>query len=510
MDLRPYQERAIDSLRQGVRSGLRRQLLVCPTGGGKTVIAAEMIRRSVSLGKRVAFMVPRRELVGQSTDKLGRFGIEAGVVMADDPRRNDACLVQVCTVQTLARRIGRLPPADLIVFDEAHHVSSASCRRILEEYPQAVVIGLTATPWRSDRRGLADVFEGVVVAATPRELMDSGALVGYDAFAYYSPDLTGVRSVGGDYHQGTLEVVCNTPTVVGSVVGEYVRHAWGRSAIVFAVTVAHSRALVEAFEAAGASAAHIDYETPRGERERLLAGFASGEIGVISSVGILTEGFDVPRAEVGILARPTKSLSLYLQMVGRVLRPSPATGKSRALIHDHAGNILRHGFPEDERDYTLKTTPKRDVDLNTCPLCRFVFGRVRPDGTCPNCHELIRDPGDGEAEPRRRRLRERDGERLDRAAIERMRQQRAAAGVRRELTDQQLRRAARATREEKAAEFLRLRLVASDRGFQKGWVGHQYRETFGHWPRFRDGELDGIAPAERPFFPPPPRRFNAP
>jgi len=265
----------------------------------------------------------------------------------------------------------------------------------------------------------------------------------------------------------------------------------------------------------GVRAEHVDAQTPKLERERILRGLATGAVTVVASVGVLTEGFDCPAAEVCILARPTKSLSLHLQMIGRVLRP--ADGKGKALIHDHAGNLLRHGLPDDERDYALTATPKRVKELHTCPACCVVFGKLKDGRWCPACGELIDTPTCKlcllETPPKvRDPLRDYcacepgangradkvvvAGKRIDLAEI---RKRRAAAGLGRELSDKDLVKVATATRRQQAAEYLRLCCVAEQKGFKPGFVAHQFRETFGTWPRFDDADLDGVDPAREPF-----------
>jgi len=502
MQLRPYQVGAIDALRARVSAGVRRVLLCAPTGSGKTVMASEVIRGAVARGKRVVFVAHRKELIDQAFDKLCRFGVSAGVIMAGDKRRDDYWPVQVCSIQTLARRMDRLPPADVVVIDEAHHAVSNSYKFLVERYERAIVLGLTATPWRLGKLSLADMFEELVLAATPAELMAMGALVQYDAFAYDAPDLHDVKTVAGDWNQRELALACNTTVLVGSVAHEYVTHARGRRAILFPVDINHSRSIIGELEAVGVRAKHLDCHTPKLERERILADLASGAVQVVSSVGVLTEGFDCPEAEVCIIARPTQSLTLHLQILGRVLRTAP--GKVRALIHDHAGNLMRHGFPDDDRDYSLVATPTRDRAMHTCPFCKFLFGSIRSDGCCPKCGELIaqaleRRGGEG-AEPRAQKVVV-DGKRLSAAQIREARAMRDRKELRNDLSDADLVRVAHATPEEKAAEYLRLHEVRERKGFKLGWVAHQYRSTFGVWPKFSDEMLERTRPAVSPFIP---------
>lgn len=507
MQLRGYQIGAIEALRARVLAGIVRILLCAPTGAGKTIMASEIIRGAVQRGKRVLFVAHRKELVDQCFDKLCRFGVSAGVIMGTDKRRDDYWPVQIGSIQTLARRMDRLPPADVVIIDEAHHAVSNTYRFLVERYPGAVVLGLTATPWRLGKLSLADMFQELVLAATPAELMAMGALVGYEAFAYDAPDLHDVSTVAGDWNSRELALACNTTVLVGSVVREYLEHAAGRRGILFPVDVAHSNQLVAEFQRAGVRAAHLDCHTPKAERERILAGLSSGAVTIVSSVGVLTEGFDCPAAEVCILARPTQSLSLHLQMIGRVLRP--ADDKTCALIHDHAGNLMRHGFPDDERDYSLTATPTRDRALHTCPFCKFLFGSIRSDGTCPKCGEVIAEAlkkrGGGDMpEPRAAKVVV-DGKRLSAAQIRAARAERERNNLRTDLTDVQLVRVAHATPEEKAAEYLRLMEVVRRKGFKPGFAARAYRDCFGVWPRFSDELLERVQPAVSPFLPLPPK-----
>ncbi len=506
--LRPYQIRAINELRVAIRAGKRRMVLVSPTGSGKTIMACEIIRSAVANGRRVIVIAHRKELIDQTVDKLARFGVTAGVVMGDDNRADSSQPVQICTIQTLARRLDRLPPADIIIYDECHHIAANTSREVLDRYPAAVVVGLTATPWRTDKLGLADIFEGHALAATPRQLMNEGALVECAQFAYDAPDLHGVGTVAGDFNQGELGIACNTAVLVGSIVKEWQTHAAGRRTICFASSIDHSKSITAQFCVAGIKAAHLDCHTPKDEREQILADLASGAVTVVSSVGILVEGFDCPACEVAIDARPTKSFGLCRQMYGRVLRPSPETGKVKALIHDHAGNAMRHGFVDSEVDYSLEATPKRVREMHTCPFCRFLFGSLKPDGTCPSCAELIASPIEREINEETSERSGKiivDGKRIDRATIEKMRAERVRAGIKRALSDEDVVRAARATTDEKRAEYKRLvelcKILKKADGtpYMPGWAANQYRNTFGKWPRFNDHELVNVAAATCPF-----------
>lgn len=508
--LRPYQVDAIADLRRAIAAGHRSVLLVAPCGGGKTVIAAEIVRAAAAKQRRTLFLAHRRELIDQTVDKLTRFGVHAGVIMGQDARRDDWQLAQVCSVPTLARRQDRLPPGELIIVDEAHHVGAASYDQLLKAYPRAIVIGLTATPWRTDKWGLADLFTAHVVSTTTADLIEQGFLVPYDAFAYDSPKLHKVPLRAGDYRAKELEIACNTAVLVGSIVREYTTHAYGRRGVVFAVSIAHSRAVVDEFKAAGITAVHVDCKMSIADRRAALAGFASGVYTIVSSVGVLSEGWDCPVAEVAILARPTQSYTLFVQQLGRVLRPAP--GKTRALVHDHSGCLFRHGFVEDLRiaDYSPLATPDSVVELHTCPLCHAVFTTVK-DGCCPTCGEAIKPvaaPKDKRGGFGRETLLV-DGVRIDAAMIRRFREKRLGMGLERALSDREIARVAAATRTEKAAEYLRLQRVAAKRGFKPGFVSHQFRECFQHWPKFTAEDLAGVEAAKKPFLPLPRRDRDA-
>lgn len=459
LTLRPYQLAALDELRARARAGARRLVVVAPTGAGKTVIASELARSSLRLGRRVLVLAHRRELITQAVDKLARAGITPGVIMAG-ARADPTNPVQVASVQTLTRR--ELAPADLVIVDECHHSVSPSWRAILSEYPNAFIVGLTATPWRTDRVGLADLYQGSVLAATPAELIAGGALCPYEAYAYDAPDLHAVKVTAGEYNQGDLGLACNTSVLIGGVVGEYHRHTPGRRALVFACSVEHSQAIAAEF---GPCARHVDFRTPTAERERAIADLAAGRLLILCSVSLFAEGFDCPAVEVCILARPTLSLSLHLQMVGRGMRPSP--GKRGLVIHDHAGNLLRHGLPDDERSYELSATPARVHDLNSCPFCRAAC-RPLDDGTCPKCHEIIAPPREVREANARARKEQLEGERIAAEEIRRRRREQAAA----------------APEAKKRAYYERLRAEAAEKGYKPGWVGVRFQAVFGHWPRF--------------------------
>jgi DNA repair protein RadD len=394
--LRDYQLRAVEQVRARLRAGESRVLLVAPTGSGKTLLAASMIEGAAKLGRRVWFLAHRVELVAQASEKLDGFGVPHGVMMrafrdaSGSSRERPGEPVQVASVPTVARRAHVGPSPDVVFVDEAHRSLAASYAGILEAHPGATVIGLTATPWRSDGRGLGDLYQSLVVVADVRDLVRRGFLCDYTGFLYDDPDLGGVKVRRGDYDERQLGEVMGGASILGRMVERWREHADGLATVVFAVSVEHSKRIVADFIAAGVAAEHLDGETPADLRRGILARLADGRTQVVSNVGVLVEGVDVPCIACVILACPTLSLSRYLQMVGRGMRPHP--GKARLRIHDHAGCIARHGLPDLPRDWSLESDvsvtreAKRRTDSGEVLVCRGC-GATCEKGVpaCPEC-----------------------------------------------------------------------------------------------------------------------------
>lgn len=356
MNLRPYQQRLIADI-HGAWTKHRRVMAQLPTGGGKTIIFNSIIHKAQKEGKRCMMIVHRKELITQAGRKLFKMGVDYGVIMAGYDSRYSA-MVQLASVQTLIRR--SMPQGiDLLITDEAHHATAQSYRDIYATYPNARFLGLTATPCRTNGEGFADLFDTLVCGPGVAELIAGGYLVAPQIFA--SPtalDLSKIKKTGGDYNERELAAAMDNKRLVGGLVEQWTKHCYGRQTVTFAITVEHSKHIVEQYRQAGISAEHIDGKTPQERRDKILADFAKGQFKVLSNVGIVTEGFDVPEIEVVQLARPTTSLALYLQMVGRGLRP--AEGKGKAIVLDHADCVFEHGFPEQDRTWTLKGINKKE------------------------------------------------------------------------------------------------------------------------------------------------------
>ncbi len=362
--LRPYQVEAVRSVIAAFKSGKKRVLMVMPTGGGKTSCFVTLLDRTK---KRGIVLVHRRELATQAATRLREFGADYGMILAGVPPKPYA-RIQVASVQTLIRR--ECPPAEIVVCDEAHLSTAETWQTILDAYPNAYVLGVTATPWRMGGKPLVGAYDECIVAATPRELREQGFLSPYQGFSYLAPDLSGVKTVGGEFNEGQSAAAMMQPTIVTNIVEQWVKHARDLSTVVFAVTVGHSKKLTEQFRAAGVRAEHLDGSTPIDARRAILERVASGATQVLCNVGVAVEGLDIPRLKCCVLARPTQSLARAIQMMGRVRRPWNGV---TAKIHDHAFVIAAHGVPDTDRDYTLNATVDKEAPPPALTKCRECF-----------------------------------------------------------------------------------------------------------------------------------------
>jgi DNA repair protein RadD len=383
--LRPYQQQAISDLRMAYRNGSAAPLLVAPTGMGKTVVFAAITQAAAARGRQVLILVHRRELIHQASAKLAAIGVDHGVIAAGITPANAS--VQVASVQTLIRRLDCAAAPDLIIIDEAHHaVAGNTWGRIIDHWPNSLLLGVTATPVRQDGRGLGSMFDQLVLGPSTAELITTGYLT--PARIYAPPpvaDLTGIHRRAGDYAIDEAAERMDRPTVTGDAISHYQRIGAGQPAIAFCCNVKHAEHVCHAFKVAGIRAATLLGNTT--DRDALVARFAAGFIDVLVTVDVVSEGFDCPGAAVAILLRPTQSEGLYLQQIGRVLRPAP--GKQAAVVLDHVGNVHRHGFPDDHRNWTLADRERRAgsagtpaPSVRTCPEC---FAAFKPAPVCPCC-----------------------------------------------------------------------------------------------------------------------------
>lgn len=397
MQLRDYQLRDMERLRAAMR-GARSVLYVAPTGSGKTVLFCAIAHGVVARRRRVWILLHRQELVAQTSRALHAFGLPRGVAhdLVTPGAAPGNAPVQVCSVQTLVRRVrlGGWPAPDLVVIDEAHHATAGSWREVLDSVPGVRVLGVTATPARTDGQGLGrsagGVFDALVMGPSIRELVAAGWLAPTLCFGLrVRADLDGVPSRGGDFAQGILADRMDRPSITGDAVREYSRLAPGRPALAFCASILHAEHVAAQFRAAGYRAESIDGRLDDDSRRARIEALGDGSIQVLTSCEIVSEGTDIPAVEVAILLRPTQSVVLHCQQIGRAMRP--AHGKARALVLDHVGNILRHGLPDEDRPWSLegqrRGSREREaaavaVRVQQCPEC---FAAHAPAATCPWC-----------------------------------------------------------------------------------------------------------------------------
>ncbi|PZO38211.1 MAG: type III restriction endonuclease subunit R [Pseudanabaena frigida] len=356
-ELRDYQKRVIDEIYTTWRLGKRSILLAMPTGSGKTRTFSELAKHFYDRQQRVLLLVHREELLWQARNTLEKtLRSPIGVIKADRPMHLEYP-VQCASVQTLVKRLEKqevdLGAIALVIVDEAHLSLAPSYLKILSYFPEALILGVTATPSRLDGRGFDRLYEALVIGPSVSELIWRGFLADYDVLAPESflPTEEGIRIAGGDFNSADLAERIDRRYVAGCAVDAYMRHAHQKRCVVFAINLDHSKAIAERYRTAGIAAEHIDGETVPKERQAILERFRGGQTRVLCNVNLFTEGFDVPEIEVIQLCRPTKSVALHLQMLGRGLRPK---GGSKALVLDHAGNCLRLGGAKAERNWTLQ------------------------------------------------------------------------------------------------------------------------------------------------------------
>jgi superfamily II DNA or RNA helicase len=475
IELRPYQTKVLEEIEAAIAAGKKRILVVSPTGSGKTVIASENIRRRTEppVLQSAMMLAHRREIITQTHKKLFEHGVRSGIIQAGfNPRPLER--VQVASIQTLwTRAINsdamQLPTAHELIVDEAHHLVARTYQKLLEQYPDSIVIGLTATPCRGDGRGLGNFFEVMIECPQVAELIELGFLVKSHVYApVLDPNLRGVETRQGDYVVSQLAAKMDRDKLVGDIVEHWFRYGERRITVAFAVNVAHSLHIRDEFVRAGVKAEHIDGSTPKDERDATLARLASGEIELVTNCMVLTEGWDMPEVGCCILARPTKQMGLYRQMVGRVLRPAP--GKEYAIVLDHSGAVWRHGFPEDHVEWTLdvdkrasspeheKRQSRSSTSLLECTQC----GSVRTGGQpCPCCGFMPRRPAEYQTIV--------DGE------LGLVEGGKAKPGIDRDKF------------------FAELKHVQIQRGYARGWARWRYKDKFGCWPPFT---VEGMTPQE--------------
>ena len=419
-DLRPYQQQLVADVRLALREH-QRVLAVAPTGAGKTQCFCDIAHRAAANGRRVLILVHRRELLWQARARLG------------------ACsnLIEVHSIQTVRGHYRHRP--DLLIVDEAHHCTARTWRLVLDMWPVPTV-GFSATPQRLDGKGLGDLFGGMVQGPAVAELMAAGYLSPYRLFCPPGrADMSGIKKRGGDFAKNELAERVDQRRVMASAVKNWRLYAGNRRTIGFCVSLAHADHVRAMFAEAGVAAATVDGSMSRADRDGVLSAFRDGRVRVLLSVDLISEGFDVPACDCVLLMRPTASLGLYLQQVGRALRPS----QRDAVILDCCGNAETHGLPDDPRDWSLEGAAKeRKGQVQALPVrvCGRCFGVHRPAPVCPYCGNVHAVEAKVPVEQ--------DVVLVDRT--EELRQKRAEVGRARNRED--------------------LEAIAKQRGYKPGWV----------------------------------------
>jgi len=446
---RAYQQQAIIDIRNEFKKGNKKVLLTQPTGAGKAVIALQIIIEALCKNKRVAFFLDRITLLDQFAKLIYDSGIDQfGIMQADNVEYNPELPLQIITAQTLSRRM--IDKFDLYIVDECH-VIYKSILTEMKKYPDSYWIGLTATPFT---KGLGKVWDSLVNSVTTAGLIKEGFLSKYIAYGPSKPDLKGVKTVGDDYNKKQLAERTDQKQLIGDIVEHWFKLASDKRTVVMAVNVAHAEHICESFKEKGIKADVIHCYLKNGEAPERLQRFRDGELQMLCSVDMISRGFDMPAADCIIIARPTKSLNYHIQAIGRVLRASP--GKEYALILDHAGNIERLGFPDEEFEMKLdmgikkpkeKGKPKEKLP-KPCPKCFTLFKGQE----CPKCgFKKKRQPG----------VETKDGELKQLTPVE---------------------RGKKTTIENKEKLYAKLLAGAKAANFNNGWAAHKYREYFGVWP----------------------------
>jgi len=384
--LREYQQQTIDKLKQSLMAGFKRPVVQAPTGAGKTVIAAAIVNQARSKDKRVLFCVPALSLIDQTVERFRQNGIfDIGVIQGDHDLTDYSQPVQVCSVQTLARR--KIPLADLVIVDECHVMFKLYQKWMnWDEWKMVPFVGLTATPW-SKGMGSEGMWDNLIVATTTAKLIEEGSLSDFRVYAPAHPDLSGVKTVAGDYELKGLSSAMDQGHLVADIVSTWMEKSEWRPTVCFAVDRLHAKHIEQQFKQHGVPAEYMDAFTSLDKRGEILERFKTGQTKVICNVGVLTTGFDADVRCV-ILARPTKSEILYTQMIGRGLRP--AAGKDHCLILDHSDTTLRLGFVTDiHHEHLDDGSAKRSVAVKPeklpkeCPQCHFLKPPKMRD--CPAC-----------------------------------------------------------------------------------------------------------------------------
>lgn len=368
-DLWPHQERAVNDIENAWFDGYRAVCYQLGTGGGKSRIIRTLVDH-YSKSKNVIYCVAhRKNLVKQLSDELTEVGIRHGIIGSGAPFIKYR--VQVCSINTLYRRVDRLPVPDLIIPDEAHHYTSKTFKTIFTSWPDALVCGFTATPGRPDGTALKDIFDYLICGPTNKELIQGGFLSPYHYFAPADLNMQDVHIRRGDYVQSEYIDRVDNKFIIGDAVENYRKYADHKPGITCCASIAHAEHVAKQFKEAGYKAYAIHSKLDDSKIENMIKGLKNGSIELLMQCNLLGEGINVPGATTLIDLAPTASVIKYLQDRGRVLRV--ANGKKNAIIIDHVGNYTRHGMPDDDRVWSLEGVPKGPREKSKykrCPDCQ--------------------------------------------------------------------------------------------------------------------------------------------
>ncbi|WP_397599152.1 DEAD/DEAH box helicase [Silvanigrella sp.] len=386
MQLRPYQDELIENIFNKINNNVHRICVMAPTGAGKSVIIAKIVQMFVSNLKRVFLVAHRKELLDQLSDTLTNFNINHAMISPDYPSQDDIN-VQVCSVDSLIKRFNKYKKPDLIIIDECHHVADNKWGKVLNYYSESVSLGFTATPIKSSGEGLGRFYDLLIEAPSVEWLTDNKFLC---PIRYFVPpqivDLSGLRTVGGDYVASELEERLDKSIITGDAIKHYARICPRSPAIAFCASIRHAQSVAAEFSANGFASEVIHGGLNKVTRKLLLKALASGEIHVLTSVDVISEGTDVPHVVAAIDLCPTRSLVKHKQKMGRITRN--AKNKIFAFFFDHVGNVLRNGFADTPIKWSLEGNKKSrkksepTPQIKQCPIC---YCAHKPAPTCPTC-----------------------------------------------------------------------------------------------------------------------------
>ncbi len=382
LGLWPHQSYAVAGIETAWASGARSVCYQLPTGGGKTRVFRTIVDNHAAGRKVVYLMAHTRALISQLSGELEAAGIRHGLIAAGYPYISHR--VQICSIQTLVRRVNGIPDPDLVIIDEVHHVKAKSYLNVIKRWPAAKILGVTATPRRPDGKPLNDVIDKLITGPSMRFLIDEGYLSDYVYFAPDDVDMSGTHMRGGDYVTSEAVAKVDRRVIIGSAIDHYREHADHVPAIASCASIEHAEHVATEFRDAGYTAVAVHSKNDQAHIKRAIRGLQDGTNNVLCQVNLLGEGVDMPHAQALIGLRPTNSEVIYLQQAGRVLRS--AVGKGDAIFLDHVGNWQRHGLPDDERAWSLAGRLERVTGISKYKRCP---GCVRPvpvaTRVCPHC-----------------------------------------------------------------------------------------------------------------------------